>query len=72
MVEARREHKIIIDSGATSHFMSKDLNLPTEGAFNKEVYLPNIAKLRTSRLTKLPFETLTNAAREAGILPGLK
>ena len=68
----QREHKIIIDSGATSHFMSEDLNLPTEGSSNKEVYLPNNAKLRTSRRTKLPFETLTNAARDADVLPGLK
>ena len=33
-IARRREHKIIIDSGATSHFVSKDLNLPTEGASN--------------------------------------
>ena len=39
---------------------------------NKEVYLPNNAKLRTSRQTKLPFETPTNTAREAVALTGLK
>ncbi len=71
-ISRRREHKIIIDSGVTSHFMSKDLTLPTEGASNKEVYLPNNAKLRTSRRTKLQLETLTNAVREADVLPGLK
>ncbi len=71
-IARRREHKIIIDSGATSHFMSKELNLPTEGASNKEVYLPINTKLKTSRRTKLPFKTLTNAAREADILPRLK
>jgi hypothetical protein len=71
-VARRRQHKIIIDSGATSHFMSEDLNLPTEGTSNKEVYLPNNAKLRTSRRTKLPFDNLTSAAREADVLPGLK
>jgi len=52
--------------------MTKDLNLPTERVSNKEVYLPNNAKLRTSQQTKLPFDTLTNAAREADVLPGLK
>jgi hypothetical protein len=31
----RREHKIIINSGATSHFMSEDLNLPSDGLSNK-------------------------------------
>ena len=71
-IAKQREHKIIIDSGATSHFTIKDLHLPMEGASNKIVYLPNNAKLRTSRRTKLPFETLTNAAREADVLPGLK
>ena len=70
-VERRRQHRIIIDSGATSHFMSEDLHLPTEGTSNKEVHLPNNAKLRTSRRTKLPFDNLTNAAREADVLPGL-
>ena len=71
-IDRRRQHKIIIDSGATSHFMIEDLHLPTEGASNKEVYLPSNAKLRTSRQTKLPFDNLTNAAREADVLPRLK
>ena len=71
-IARRRQQKIIIDSGATSHFMSEDLHLPTEGTSNKEVYLPNNAKLTTSQQTKLPFDNLTNAAREADVLPGLK
>jgi len=68
-IDRRRQHKIIIDSGATSHFMIEDLHLPMEGASNKEVYLPNNAKLRTSRRTKLPFDNLTNVAWEADVLP---
>jgi hypothetical protein len=44
-IARRQEKKIIIDSGATSHFMTEDLNLPTEGASNKEVFLPNNVKL---------------------------
>jgi hypothetical protein len=68
----RREHNIIINSDATSHLMSKDLDLPTDGVSNKEVFLPNNSKLRTSNKTKLPFEQLLDAAREADILPGLK
>jgi hypothetical protein len=47
-IARRREHRIIINSGETSHFMSEDLQLPTEGTSNKEVYLPNNAKLRLS------------------------
>ncbi len=71
-IARRRQQKIIIDSGGTSHFMSKDLHLPMEGTSNKEVYLPNNDKLTTSKRTKLPFDNLTNAAREADVLPGLK
>ncbi len=41
-VARRLQHRIIINSGATSHFMSEDLDLPTEGTSNKEVYLPTM------------------------------
>ncbi len=70
----RRQHNIIINSGATSHFMSKDLDLhlPTDEVSNKEVFIPDNSKLRTSNKTKLPFEQLLDAARGADILPGLK
>jgi hypothetical protein len=52
--------------------LPEELDLPTKGTFNKVVYLPNNAKMKTSRQTKLPFKTFTNAAREADVLPGLK
>ena len=52
--------------------MPEDLNLPKEGTSHKEVFLPNNEKLRTSGGIKLPFDALSNAAREADILPGLK
>ena len=71
-IERRREHKIIIDSGATSHFMSKEFNFPSEGTSNKIVYLPDNTILQTSTKTKFPFKQLTNKAREADVLPGLK
>jgi hypothetical protein len=63
---------ISIDSGATSHFMSKELNLPNTGLSNKEVYLPDNTKLTTANKTLLPFKQMTKAAREAEVLPGLK
>jgi hypothetical protein len=37
----RIEKRMIIDSGATSHFCSEDMELPKEGESNKLVYLPN-------------------------------
>ena len=68
----RREHKLSINSGAASNFMCKELDLPKDGVSNKEVFLPDNSKMRTSHKTKLPFEQLLDAAREAQILPGLK
>jgi hypothetical protein len=68
----RREHKLIIDSSATSNFMCKKLGLLKDGVSNKEVFHPDNSKLKTSHKTKLPFVQLLDAAREAHILPGLK
>jgi hypothetical protein len=84
----RREHKITINSGATSNFMSKELDLPKDRVSKKEVFLPGNSKLRTSHKTKLLFEQLLDtgtshktkllfeqlldAVRETDILPGLK
>ncbi len=70
-IEQQKEHKIIIDSGATSHFMSEELHLLVEGTSIKTVFLPDNSQLRTSTLTKLPFKQLSEAAREADNLPGL-
>jgi hypothetical protein len=65
------QHSIIIDSGATSHFMSKDLNLPRTGLSQIEVFLPDNSKLQSSRKTQLPFQQLAPKPREADIIPGL-
>ncbi len=35
------EKQMVIDSGATSHFFSEDMDLPEEGKSNKAVHLPN-------------------------------
>ena len=66
----RQEQRMIINSGATSHFVSEDMNLPKGGKSNKQVYLPDNTTLRTSIKTKLPFPRLSEAAREADILQG--
>jgi hypothetical protein len=54
-LEKQQEQRIIINSGATSHFMCNDLNLPNKGPLNKEVYLPNNMVLKTSFRTELPL-----------------
>jgi hypothetical protein len=68
----RREHKLTIDSSASSNFVYKELGLPNDGVSNKEVFLLDNSKPRTSHKTKLPFKQLSDAAREAHISPGLK
>ncbi len=70
--EKQRQQMIIINSGATSHFMSKELDLPNTRPSNKEAYLPDDTKLMTANKTLLPFKQLTKAAQEADILPGFK
>jgi hypothetical protein len=64
--------KLVIDSGATSNFVPKVMNLPKKGKSNKEVHLPDNTKLQTFYKTKLLFKQLTSRAREAEILPGLR
>jgi hypothetical protein len=68
----RREHKLTIDSSATSNFVCKELGLPKDGVSNEELSPPDNSKLKTSHKTKLQFEQLLDAVRKAHILPGLK
>jgi hypothetical protein len=68
----RKEKRLIVDSGATSHFVTEDMNLTKTGPSNKTIYLPDDTTLQASAKTMLPFNQLTNKARKADILPGLK
>jgi hypothetical protein len=67
-VEARRtkriEKQMIIDSAATSNFISDELDLPKTEASKIKVYLPDNSTLQTSNKTLLPFEQLLKEARE--------
>ena len=71
MRQQRDEENIIIDSGATSHFVTERLNLPATGPSDLTVYLPDDTTLRATSETQLPFEQLSDEARQANILPGL-
>jgi hypothetical protein len=64
--------KLVINSGATSNFVPEEINLPKKGKSDKEVYLPDNTKLQATYRTELPLEQLSQKAREADILPGLK
>ena len=70
--ERQKEHQIIFDSRATSHFLCDKINSPNMGQSHEKVYLPNGTTLTTKHKTLLPFNQLTTTAREASVLPGLK
>ncbi len=63
--------KLVIHSGATSHFVPENMNLPRGGQSTKEVYLPDDTKLQATYRTQLPIKQLSDKAKEADILPGL-
>ena len=54
----QKENRMIVDSGATSHFVTEDMNLPETGPSNKTIYLPNDTTLKASAKTMLPFNQL--------------
>ncbi len=47
----RKQHNIIFNSGATSHFMSEKLNLPETGPSQITVYLPDDSTLHATSKT---------------------
>ena len=63
---------MVVDSGATSHFVRTSDNLPNMGPSNKIVNLPNGTTIQASHSARLPFNKLTERAREAHVLPDLK
>ena len=63
---------MIVDSGATSHFMRAEEKLPIIGASTKVVFLPNGSTINASHKTELPFLSLSKKARQADVLPGLR
>jgi len=68
----RKASTMIVDSGATSHFMRAEENLPITGPSKKVVLLPNGAAVAASHTTNLPFSSLSAKARKADVLPALK
>jgi hypothetical protein len=52
----QNQQKIIIDSGATLHFMAEDLNLPKTGPSQIKVFLTDNLKLQSSSKIQLPFD----------------
>ncbi len=63
---------MVVDSGATSSFVHLEENLPITGLSSKVVNLPNRPAIKATHTTMLPFESLSDEARKADVLPGLQ
>jgi hypothetical protein len=63
---------MVVDSGATSHFVRPAENFTKTGTSNKVVTLPNGEKIKASHTVHLPFDMLSDAARQAHVLPNLR
>lgn len=63
---------MVVDSGATLHFMQPEENIPNTGPSEKVVVLPNGDVIKTSHTTYLPFNSLLAKVRRADVLPMLK
>ncbi len=71
-VKIQHRHRtsgMVLDSGATSHFVRQSDNLPSMGESNMSVRLPNGDSIHASHTVNLPYSALSNAARHAHILP---
>ncbi len=63
---------MVLDSGATSHFVSPEENLPITGKSNKIVALLNGSTITATHTAELSFDALTNKASNAHVLPELQ
>jgi hypothetical protein len=62
---------VVLDSGATSHFVRGADNLPAMGSMHMSVTLPNGESIKATHMVDLPFEQLSLGARHAHVLPHL-
>ncbi len=58
--------------GATMHFICKEANLLTTGKMNTLIYLPDNTTLKATTKAQLPIPKLSNNAKDAIVVPGLK
>jgi hypothetical protein len=68
----KKSLKLVINLGATLHFICEDANLSTTGETNINIYLPDDSTLRATSKTQLPIPKLSNKAKDAIVVPGLK
>jgi hypothetical protein len=63
---------MVLDSGATSHFVRPEEDLSITGLSNKRVNLPDGSTIQATHTATLPFDALSPQARQADVLPGLR
>ena len=68
----RKASTMVVDSGATSSFVRPEENLPITGPSDKVVALPDGSTKQATHTAILPFESLSDEARRADVLPGLR
>ena len=68
----RTASTMIVNPGATSHFVRPEEKLPITGTSHKVVMLPDGTSLQATHTALLPFESLSGKARNAVVLPGLR
>ena len=66
-----KRNTMVIDSGATSHFVRQSEQLQSTGPSDKVVMLPNGSTIAATHTVDLPFRALSTAARKAHVLPNL-
>ncbi len=62
---------MVLDSGATTHFICTEENLPATGTSSKIVVLLDGSIIKATHTVNLPFPSLAATAREAHVLPSL-
>ncbi len=62
---------MVLDSGATLHFVWQEENLRCTGMSDKIVALPNGQTIKATHTVDLPFANLSSEARNAHLLPQL-
>jgi hypothetical protein len=68
----KKSLKLVIDLRAMLHFICEDANLPTTGEIITNIYLPDDTMLRAASKMQLPIPKLSNKAKDAIVVPGLK
>jgi hypothetical protein len=63
---------MVLDSGATLHFVSPEENVPIRGKLNKVVALPNGSTINAMHTMELLLNALISNARKAQVLPGMQ